>query len=980
MIDPDPTQGSAPGLRSLQPGDWLGPYQVEGPLGTGGMGEVVVAYDQRLDRRVAIKRIRRATASANRDSAAADRARLRREARAAAGLNHPAIVQIYDILTDGDGDAIVMELVEGRSLAQLLGNGPLALTVALRLARQVAEGLAEAHRVGLVHRDLKAENVMVTPASGDQTSRAKILDFGLAKILPQSPSGGTLRQPPSGGTLTKSELDETLTQAGAVLGTVRAMSPEQAQGGEVNHRSDLFSFGVLLYEMLTGRSPFRGANALSTLRRVITESPQPVRELRTEVPVELASLIARLLDKQPERRPAGAGEVARALADLTDRIHTGTVPPTSPPISDSFSNVPTGSFVEVSSPEGGQAGHSPEGGQAGHSPEGGQAGHSPGGGQAGHSPEGGQAADSRKGEQAERSLAPTENMQSAASGESALGLVSYRRRWLVAVAVLVFLAVLVGVLLRASAGRSEPLRVVVLRPQINAQKPATELELVASGVLIAALGTLADLEGLAPVEPKETRQTSGSVIEIARAIAADEVLTAGIETHGGTARILLRRIRGADGEILWANSFDVPLRTRAARLVAEAITVQLQHAYPAHSLRAGTAKLLATDADYEEFVAITHRVDAGETTVEPELERLEAIVDRSPRFLAAHLLAASLGLTLYEDNKDPENLERARGLIQRALDLAPMDAKVIEMEFRSALANGDREAAEDVLAKLVRAAPNSIAVHLGRFRLAKQRGDLAEAQTAMELAVERRPSWVNLYRLADLEYLRGDVENARRHLEEMIRRVPANTRGLAKLAQLELRYGDLERSEDLLLTAIKIRPHRSYLTNLGLVRFLLGRYPQARASYLQALEIDPDNMTVQLNLADVELALGHEAEAGSWYLKIKDGLEQREHESTESMTLAQCLARLGDSQRAVAVTLETLQKYPEHSEVAYQAALVYTLVGETASALVNVEKALAMGVQPRWFTIPGFDVLGADPRFQVLLDDHGERGQGEPAG
>ena len=292
--------------ETLQPGDHIGPYRVEKKLGAGGMGEVVVAFDSRLGRRVAIKRIRQ---DASADRAGVDRMRLRQEARAAAALNHPAIVRIYDILSYGADDAIVMEWIEGRSLAECIERGPLELSETLRLARQVAEGLSEAHRAGLVHRDLKAENVMVVAVSGEQPSRSKILDFGLAK---------TLRRSDGGRNLSEGDLDPTLTGKGMVIGTVRSMSPEQAQGLEIDPRSDLFSLGVLLYEMLTGRSPFRGVNAVETLRKVVTESPPPVRELRPAVPEELERLIVLLLDKDPDRRPESAGAVARALQSIAE--------------------------------------------------------------------------------------------------------------------------------------------------------------------------------------------------------------------------------------------------------------------------------------------------------------------------------------------------------------------------------------------------------------------------------------------------------------------------------------------------------------------------------------------------------------------------------------------------------------------------------------------------------------------------------------
>ena len=880
LADSGETRGIS---RQPQPGDRIGPYRVEGSLGKGGMGEVLLAYDERLDRRVAIKRIRHDV-----HTTAAERERFHREARVAARLSHPAIVQVHDILSDDSGEAIVMERVRGCSLAQRLKAGPLPLAEALRLARQVAEGLAEAHRIGLVHRDLKAENVMITAASGDHPGRAKILDFGLAKQL-----------------LTADD-DETLTRRGALVGTVRAMSPEQAEGDAVDHRSDLFSLGVLLYEMLTRRSPFRGDNAIATLRRLLLETPRPVRELRPDVPAELEKLIGRLLEKPPERRPSDAGEVARTLKDLAART-PGASGPLPVDDSDSLSDVPTGSFA-----------------------------------------------------------APGAAAAAEAQRPAAAGLVRNGRRWLLPVVGVALLAVLAVAFLRGRAGRSEPLRVVVLRPEVVSAEPLAALDLVASGVRIAALAVLADLESVAPVEPSEMGDSPGKPQEIALAEAADEVLVANIGRRDGNARVFLRLIRGADGEVRWAKAFDVPLRAGRVRLVAEGMTVQLQRAYPESRLR-DTSRLKAGDADFAEFVRIAQRIDSGEAPLEPELRRLAAIIERSPRFLAAQLRAVLVALTLYTDTQEIEYLDRAAGWIRQARKLAPDDPRALQLELRTALARGEPEAAEAVLAELTTVAPNSAEVLLGRYRLAQGIGDFAAAEAAMEEVVERRPSWGNLYRLANLKYRRGEVAGARGHLDELIRRAPNNTWGLSKLVQLELLYGDLERAERLALRALEILPHRSLFNNLGLARFFLGNYEAAKTSYLQALDVDPGHLTVQLNLADAELALGQREQALIRYRRILEDLENDELEATEKMTLAQCLAHLGEAQRAVAVTLETLQEHPDHAEVAYQAALVYALVGETASALVNVERALAHGLQPRQFEIPGFDSLLADPRFRDLL-------------
>ena len=221
------------------------------------------------------------------------RQRLRREARAVASLNHPAIVQIYDIIERDEGDWIVMELVEGETLRRMVKRGEIDWRDALRYARTVAEGLAEAHAKGIVHRDLKSENVMVNGAG-----HAKILDFGLAKRLAQGPQ------------------DTALSVQGAILGTGRAMSPEQAKGDDIDHRSDLFSLGTLLYETTTGRAPFRGQSIVHTLAQVCSERQRPVHEVRRELPPELSEIVDRLLEKDPDRRPQNAMEVAIALGNI----------------------------------------------------------------------------------------------------------------------------------------------------------------------------------------------------------------------------------------------------------------------------------------------------------------------------------------------------------------------------------------------------------------------------------------------------------------------------------------------------------------------------------------------------------------------------------------------------------------------------------------------------------------------------------------
>ena len=254
------------------------------------MGEVFLAHDDRLRRPVAIKRIRSGA-----DLGTAERERLRREARAAAALSHPAIVQVYDIVEDASGDSIVMEFVEGETLARHLEDGSLSGPGALQVLLQVADGLEAAHGKGLVHRDLKAENVIL-----DGDGNAKILDFGVAKSTDAQ------------------NADHTLTVGGMAVGTLRSMSPEQCEAKPVDARSDLFSFGVLMYEVFGGRSPFLGKTPVHTMANVVGFDPPSIAELNGSVPSAVSELVAQLLEKEPDQRPPSAAVVADRLERAVD--------------------------------------------------------------------------------------------------------------------------------------------------------------------------------------------------------------------------------------------------------------------------------------------------------------------------------------------------------------------------------------------------------------------------------------------------------------------------------------------------------------------------------------------------------------------------------------------------------------------------------------------------------------------------------------
>ncbi len=292
---------------TLHSGARLGPYEILSPLGAGGMGEVYRARDTRLGREVALKVLPAEFSG--------DPERLQRfeqEARAASALNHPNIVVVHDVGRVDSVFYLAMELVEGTALRELIVTGALPIKRLLPLATQIADGLARAHAAGIVHRDLKPENVMVT-----EDGFVKILDFGLAKLVLLSAE--KMASAPTAA------FGAPRTESGVVLGTVGYMSPEQAAGRPVDHRSDQFSLGAILYEMATGQRAFRGGSAAETLAAIIQREPDPVGVLRPEVPAPLSWVIERCLAKAPAERYESTRDLARDLANLRDRASSASL-------------------------------------------------------------------------------------------------------------------------------------------------------------------------------------------------------------------------------------------------------------------------------------------------------------------------------------------------------------------------------------------------------------------------------------------------------------------------------------------------------------------------------------------------------------------------------------------------------------------------------------------------------------------------------
>jgi len=290
---------------TLSSGTKFGPYEIQSTLGAGGMGEVYRARDSRLERDVAIK-VLPSHLSQNPDL----RARFEREAKAISGLQHPNICVLYDVGRQEGVDFLVMEYLEGETLATRLVRKPMTPEETVRIGIEIADALEKAHRSGIVHRDLKPGNVMLTKGG------AKLMDFGLAK-LQAVVTGAPSSTPAFSAVATLPNMASPITVAGTIVGTVQYMSPEQIQGKEADARSDIFAFGAMLYEMLTGKRAFEGKSQLSVASAVLDKDPDPIAAVQPLTPPALEHLVQTCLAKDPDQRFQSAHDLKLQLQWIT---------------------------------------------------------------------------------------------------------------------------------------------------------------------------------------------------------------------------------------------------------------------------------------------------------------------------------------------------------------------------------------------------------------------------------------------------------------------------------------------------------------------------------------------------------------------------------------------------------------------------------------------------------------------------------------
>jgi tetratricopeptide (TPR) repeat protein len=877
-------------------GDYLLHYKLLGPLGAGGMGIVWRALDTRLNREVAMKLLPSLQLDGPQQTQ-----RFTREAQCASALNHPNIITIYDINADAGCHFIAMELVRGKSLREILRERRLGCTEALRYAIPLCDALAKAHGAGIIHRDLKPGNVMIT-----SDGLVKVLDFGLAK-----PIGETARS--SAATGGYAIEDDSLTTPGVVLGTVGYMSPEQTLGGDVDARSDVFSFGVVLYEMLSGYRPFPGSSPQEVALNLLRGAPQPLSLLCPGVPRSIEEIVNRCLAREAADRYADCGDVLREL-----RVAAEGLP---------------ASFFSSGSGDGATT-----------------------------------IFDLALGVPA--SKAGLERSQT----EGSRFRLALAARW---IAALLVVGILVGLGWRLYPRPAQQVRGIAVLPftAVGSEDRTRAFGVGLVMSLSSQLSALQPFrEAFWVVPPADVLQAKAQSAKDARQMfGVDLVISGSVEAIGNRVRVttivsdahnqhMLR-----SGQMTEAAADSFALQDDLVALVAQLLQVGL----PVEA-RASAASGNSREPGAEDYylqgrgylLSDSNQADLAITVFKEALRR-------DPAFAKAYAGLGEAYLDKYEFTKDPEWIKKARTSCEQALKLRPgiIHAQVVLGNI--ARVEGRYDEAVSILSSIVTQEPRNLEAWLHLARTYESKQALREAEAAYQKAVEIQPSYPGAHQhLGSFYYKQGRYDEAGRSFRRASDLAPDNYKALNNLAAVLVQQGRFLPAERALRHSLEIRPNPIAYNNLASLYFTQERYAEAVPMMEQAVKMGQQSATLLGSLAHLYRVVPElrfkAAKASADAIDItQKQLAVNPHDTEARADLAWLYADQGDQQSAVREIVAALRETPGNGAVLFRAILVYELSGQRKDALTAYDSLAKTGsylteVNRR----PELKGLRTDPKFK----------------
>jgi eukaryotic-like serine/threonine-protein kinase len=819
--------------KELSPNATLSHYRVVSKLGAGGMGEVYLVQDTKLDRKVALK-ILPVDLASNRDRME----RFVREAKSAAALNHPNIAQIFEIGEDDGTHYIAMEYIEGVTLREKIHRERTELRKLLRYLQHAAEGLAKAHASGIVHRDLKPDNIMIT-----RDGHAKVLDFGLAKLVEGVGDGETGGVGDEGQTLIAPSphhpvppSPNPVTSPGLIMGTVGYMSPEQAQGKtkEIDQRSDVFAFGCILFEAVTGKKPFAGESIIKSLHMVVYEPAPPLADLNPTTPAELQRIVRRCLEKDPDDRYQTIKEVAIELKHLRRELETGAdLDSTVPPPTSTQSVVSTDSSATTS------------------------------------------AANQTS------SISPT-----LSSAEYVVQRIKGHKGG-VAVALVILVAAIAFFYYYLRAGRSEAgIHSIAVLPFQNKSTDA-DTEYLSDGLAESLIFRLSQLPNLKVSPTSSVIRYKGKdtdLAQIARELDVEAIMSGRVSQRGNDLTISVELIDARTNKLLWAEQYDRKMSDLLAtqREIATAITQKLELKLAGEGAKGITKKYTNSNDAYQLY--LRGRYSFAKRTKGEMLRAIEyyrQAVKLDPEFALAYARISEVygSMPAYPYLSPKEAFPQAKAAAQKALEIDPsLPEAHTFLAYSLVIYDWNWAEAERLFKRAIELDPNNSAAHFryGQIYLAPT-GRLDEGIVEIKRGLDLEPIDINMGGTLAWAYLVvGQNERALEQARKAYDLEPSHPIGRWILSQAYISNGRYEEAISLTEQWLQTDPLNQFpIRDAGIAYANTGRRDKAEQMINKFREIAKTQYVPTCRIAGIYVALGDKDKA---FAELTKSFEERDWE------------------------------------------------------------------------------------------------------
>ncbi|WP_049631651.1 serine/threonine-protein kinase [Cellvibrio sp. pealriver] len=865
----------------------IGHYELRNCIGRGGMGLVYRARDTKLEREVAVKCLRTELFEAHYVE------RFKREALLLAKLNHPNIVQIYDYIEAHDQLALVMELVDGQNLQTYLREHIAPIAQRLQWLAQIAEGLAAAHDTGIIHRDLKTENILI-----NKRGQAKITDLGIAK---------------------SQDFKGTLTDH--IAGSYCSMSPEQAMGEAITFKSDLFSLGILAYQLLCGAHPFGDTNnKLQTMQRIISHPPTAPHKYNPDLPAELIELLGQLLSKDPDKRP--------------DNTHW---------VAAQFEKLKTLRWQETALGDETQALIAP-------------------------------SANTRSSHTQDH---PTFETRFAASPTIPKVSAWQKIKQFIAANIITVSSAAISMLIVAGVMAWQlqpkpPKYVAVIPPKMIAEgMQESQQELVKEAVYDAIQQSIIQLDGYYLIPREEVVDVNGDNETVRNATAADELITTELQCKIETCTIRLSRLTPENSipnsRLKAHDTKTIDILTENYLSIAGIVQSNVGGMYKS-SLSSSFEQL--NQGEYEKLLSVNvsyYEKGASEAL----FNSIETLSKNTQKLSTTQSLFSEIGLDLYHETQSSDILSKIELLLDKG---NTKNDHIIFLYNTFYLQTAQRNflEAQETISKIKAIDANQSSINALTAYLMNAQNKFDAAITLYKKAVSSKNSVKNLIGLSNSYRYAGNMLNAKETLKQAMLMAPKNYKVHSLYGLIELLEGNIESAKKAFEVAVNENPNDIYNRgNLGLCYLLSQNFDKAIEEFSQAEKLDPQNTAHKLNKADAYNLKGEIAESQVIYSSIISTLEKNAYLSEHHLRLAQAYAHIGQIEKAL-LSLRELEKLdPQNIETAYTAALVHTLANNDSSAILNISISLKNGMHPAWFSFSWFDSLCKKESFIHLINSTG---------